>query len=308
MTVSRGHLIPLLLAAGLGLAACSASPESAPETATPAPGALRGPEQPATPAPPSAEPTPDAASADWNPRPASIAALGDSITTGFDACALLDDCPEASWATGTDGAVDSLARRLDTTAAWNEAVTGARMADLPAQAARAVRHGPELLTVLAGANDVCAGDVAAMTSTEEFRRDFTRTLTVIWDALPDSQVYVASVPDLRHLWAEGRESTVAQTVWGFGVCPTMLRDPLAETTDAQARRGAVADRVAEYNTALAEVCDADARCRHDEGAVHGYPFTAAELSAWDWFHPSRQGQRVLAQLAYEGITAAPGTS
>ncbi|MGG8406484.1 SGNH/GDSL hydrolase family protein, partial [Streptomyces sp. 12297] len=41
----------------------------------------------------------------WNRQPSSIAAVGDSITRGFDACSVLADCPEASWATGNDPAV-----------------------------------------------------------------------------------------------------------------------------------------------------------------------------------------------------------
>ena len=45
------------------------------------------------------------------------------------------------------------------------------------------------------------------------------------------------------------------------------------------------------------------RCRYDGGALFEYRFTKAELSRWDWFHPSKQGQRKLAELAYRGITA-----
>ena len=37
---------------------------------------------------------------------------GDSITRGFDACTVLSDCPEVSWATGAATEVDSLAVRL----------------------------------------------------------------------------------------------------------------------------------------------------------------------------------------------------
>src|SRR3954469_303336 len=56
---------------------------------------------------PAPKPTPT-----WDTHPASLAALGDSITRGFDACGLLADCPAASWATGRRADVDSLATRL----------------------------------------------------------------------------------------------------------------------------------------------------------------------------------------------------
>lgn len=96
----------------------------------------------------------------WNTAPASIAAVGDSITRGFDACSVLADCPEVSWATGNDPAVRSLATRLlgDAEAparSWNYAVTGSRMADLPAQLAGAAAHKPDLVTVMVGSNDAC---------------------------------------------------------------------------------------------------------------------------------------------------------
>ncbi|KAB8170857.1 SGNH/GDSL hydrolase family protein [Streptomyces sp. 3MP-14] len=245
----------------------------------------------------------------WNTEPASIAAMGDSITRGFDACALLADCPEASWATGTDSEVDSLARQLlgdDVAVAersWNLAASGAVMADLPAQAADAVALEPELVTVLIGANDACATDVAQMTEVAEFRADFAAALGVIRAELPETGVYVASVPDLERLWSEGQGSTLARTIWRLAnVCPSMLADADEQGAEATERRAEVSDRVRAYNEALAEVCARDALCRYDGGAVYDYAFTADHISDWDWFHPSRQGQSTLAALAYEQVT------
>ncbi|MCZ9339635.1 GDSL-type esterase/lipase family protein, partial [Streptomyces sp. TRM76130] len=112
---------------------------------------------------PSPTPTPG-----WDTGPDSVAAVGDSITRGFDACTVLSDCPEVSWATGDSAEVDSLAVRLlgrkrAASRSWNHAVTGARMADLAGQMARAARHRPELVAVLVGANDACRPTVSAMT-------------------------------------------------------------------------------------------------------------------------------------------------
>ncbi|MEE1928508.1 SGNH/GDSL hydrolase family protein [Streptomyces sp. TRM 70351] len=253
----------------------------------------------------SARPAPSPAS-DWDTSPDSVAAIGDSITTGFDTCSLLADCPEASWATGTAPEVDSLADRLlgdPSGRVWNHAAAGAKMADLPEQAARAAAHDPALVTVLIGANDACGASVARMTPTEQFRADFTEAMETLRREAPDTQVYVASVPDLMRLWSVGRESVVAARVWQLGICPSMLRDPAAVDPTAAERRERVAERVDEYNTVLREVCAADEHCRHDGGAVHDYRFSAEELSPWDWFHPSRSGQRVLAELAFRHVTA-----
>ena len=196
----------------------------------------------------------------------------------------------------------SLAQQLGVEESWNHAQAGARMADLPDQARLAVAREPELFTVLVGANDACTRSPEAMTEVADFRTDFAEALAVIRESLPTAQIYVASIPDLRRLWSEGKEQAMARVAWRFGVCPSMLHDPRAVTEEAEERRTAVERRIGEFNAVLEEVCEADAYCRHDEGAVHAYPFSVAELSEWDWFPPSRLGERALADLAYAAIT------
>ncbi|WP_043264208.1 SGNH/GDSL hydrolase family protein [Streptomyces sp. CT34] len=241
----------------------------------------------------------------WRTDPHSIAALGDSITVGFDACTVLSDCPEVSWATGTDPRVGSLARRLVRTNpaahSWNYARTGALMSDLPEQISEAAARRPELVTVLIGANDACRSDVRAMTSQAAFRAGFERSLKTLRRTLPHTQVYVAAVPDLLRLWAEGRRNPLGKQVWKLGICGSMLRDPDDLTKPAQDRRNRVRERVMAYNEALAEVCAKDALCRFDR-SVFDYPFTERQLSTWDWFHPGARGQQQLAELAFRTIT------
>ncbi|MET8504079.1 SGNH/GDSL hydrolase family protein [Streptomyces sp. NPDC004787] len=243
----------------------------------------------------------------WDVSPGSLAAVGDSITRAFDACTVLADCPEASWATGTDAGVNSLALRLLGPAgaagrSWNLARTGARMAELPEQMTAAAARRPELVTVMMGANDACRATPAEMTPVAAFRASFEAALARLRAGAPKAQVYVSSLPDLRRLWETGRVSPMADRVWRLGVCGAMLRDPADVSPAAERRRTAVRDRVVAYNEVLAEVCAKDARCRYDGGAVFGFRFDGAQLSPWDFFHPSRDGQARLAELAYRGIT------
>ncbi|MFC7842070.1 SGNH/GDSL hydrolase family protein [Streptomyces sp. NPDC057382] len=289
----RGHrtrgVLAVVVAAVIGAAGCDAVG-----------GDAAAPSRSARPSP---RPTPL-----WDPSPRSVAAVGDSITRGFDACDVLSDCPEVSWATGGSAAVDSLAVRLlgRTGAAqrsWNYAVTGARMADLPGQMARAVRRKPQLVTVLVGANDACRATPSAMTPVSAFRADFEDALRSLRKALPKAQVFVASVPDLKRLWSEGRTSPVGRQVWKLGICPSMLGEADRLDAEADLRRDTVSQRVADYNKVLAEVCAEDERCRHDGGAVHDYRFGTAQLSRWDYFHPSVDGQARLAEIAYRTVTA-----
>ncbi|GGS20177.1 SGNH/GDSL hydrolase family protein [Streptomyces griseoviridis] len=243
----------------------------------------------------------------WDTSPASVAAVGDSITRGFDACTVLSDCPEVSWATGDSAEVDSLAVRLLGRKAaagrsWNHAVTGARMADLPAQMARAAGHRPELVTVMVGANDACRSSTAAMTPVAEFRERFEAALRTLRATAPRAQVYVSSIPDLKRLWSQGRTSALGKQVWKLGICPTMLGDADALDEAATERRATVEQRVRDYNEVLADVCAEDRRCRTDGGAVYAYRFGTGQLSHWDWFHPSVDGQARLAAIAYRAVT------
>lgn len=286
-------VLALVTAAALGVAGCDAVGGGSPAPSGTA--AKQGR--------PSPKPTPV-----WDTAPDSVAAVGDSITTGFDACSVLSDCPEVSWATGGSEQVDSLAVRLLGRAgaaerSWNHAVSGARMADLPGQMARAVRRSPELVTVMAGANDACRKTTSAMTPVADFRADFRETMRTLREALPRTQVYVASVPDLKRLWSQGRTSALGKQVWELGICPSMLGEPDAMDAAATLRRETVHNRVEDYNQVLREVCAEDRRCRFDGGAVHEYRFGTGQLSRWDWFHPSIDGQAELAEIAYRTVTA-----
>ncbi|WP_328771939.1 SGNH/GDSL hydrolase family protein [Streptomyces sp. NBC_00286] len=244
----------------------------------------------------------------WNLAPKSIAAVGDSITRAFDACEVLTDCPAVSWATGTDAKVNSLAVRLlgKTGAAersWNYAKTGAQMADVDDQLAQAATKKPDLVTVLAGANDACQPTVDAMTSVKDFRAQFVDAMTTLRETSPKTQVFVASVPDLKRLWSIGRTSELSKRMWKLGICSSMLADPDDLGTAATSRRDKVQDRVKEYNAVLKDVCEKDERCRFDGGAVYKYRFETPQLSTWDWFHPSTSGQKLLAEMAYRVVTA-----
>lgn len=252
---------------------------------------------------PSPSPTPD-----WNPRPASVAAVGDSITRGFDACSVLADCPEVSWATGSDDAVRSLAVRLlgpsgAADRSWNHAVSGSRMVQLPEQMALAAKERPELVTVMTGANDACRDSVRLMTPVADFRASFEASMRQLRAGAPKAQVYVSSVPDLKRLWSTGRVNELGKKIWQLGICQSMLADADDLGPAAVARREAVRERVVAYNGVLRDVCAEDRYCRYDGGAVFDFRFTGKQLSQWDWFHPSRDGQARLAEIAYRTITA-----
>ena len=104
-------------------------------------------------------------------------ALGGSVTVGFntDCPDAWTDCPDNSWATGSNHAVDSVYLRLLALNPQlrdhneNDAESGTTMADLDRQAQSAVSHNAELVLIAMGTNDACGGRTGIPTSSSAFR-------------------------------------------------------------------------------------------------------------------------------------------
>jgi hypothetical protein len=234
------------------------------------------------------------------PLPGRMAAVGDSITTATDVgwCCVNPDGanPQYSWSTGTSLAVNSQLRRIDaangakTVTGLNAAAPGADSGDLQAQLAQASAFGAQYVTVLMGGNDLCWGP----TPTETFRQRVTDAFDSFFAASPDARMFVASVPNLYHLWSIEHDDPWAQFVWNaFDVCPKMLPNDVTE----QQRQSILALEV-EFNEVLASACGEHPNCRWDGNAVFNYQFTTADVSPVDHYHPSFQGQNTLATITW----------
>jgi lysophospholipase L1-like esterase len=234
-----------------------------------------------------------------------MAALGDSITTGFGTFLLLASCQRNSWSTGDGQRVDSHYRRLLDRdpglrgKAYNHAAPGARAAALAEQAKAAVRDRADYVTVLIGANDACRGDVDDMTPVATFRAEVDRGLRVLREGRPKARVLVVSIPDLHRLWEIGHTDERAVRAWRHGICPALLADATSTSPEATARRAAVRKRIDAYNAELRAACrEYGSRCRHDGGAVHRVRFTLDQVNSLDWFHPNVAGQNRLAEVTW----------
>jgi lysophospholipase L1-like esterase len=240
------------------------------------------------------------------PLPSSIASLGDSITRGFNACGFFLDCPSRSWSTGSSASVDShYARILAGNPAidgrsFNDARSGARMSDLPGQAATAAAQHADYATILMGANDACTDSESTMTPVATFTTQFRSALQALTSGSPQTRVFVASVPNVKRLWSVAKGNPAARAAWRlFGICQSLLARPTSTAQADVARRNRVEQRVADYNAALSSVCTTFAQCRYDGGAVFGFAFTMSQISTWDYFHPNTSGQAALAALTWD---------
>ncbi|HVE26672.1 MAG TPA: SGNH/GDSL hydrolase family protein [Sporichthya sp.] len=249
--------------------------------------------------------------------PSSIAALGDSITRGFNACGFYRDCTRRSWSTGDDGDVGSHRLRLQDAGVAladqsNLARTGAKSDALPGQAQRAVAMQAQYVTIEIGANDACRRSPDDMTSLEDYRQHITEALAILQTGLPHTRIFIASIPDLRRLWAVGHTSWYVRKAWNqLGVCQSMLKNPGSLAQEDVDRRDRVRTRTILYNEILAQACaDYGPLCRFDDKAVFLTNFTRGQISKWDFFHPSTSGQRLLAQITWEhsffGVLAHSG--
>ncbi|ROT33212.1 GDSL-type esterase/lipase family protein [Micromonospora sp. HM5-17] len=237
--------------------------------------------------------------------PSSIAALGDSITTGFGSCLVLAACQHNSWATGRSTRVDSLYRRLlEVNPAIrgnvrNVATNGARVGDLVAQARTAVRAEADYVTVLVGANDACRNRVEEMTEVATFRDRLDQALRVVREGRPRAQILVLSIPDLYRLWEVGHTEERVVRAWGNRICPTLLANATSTAEADRTRRSTFRARIDAYNRELSAACRAyGSRCRYDGGAVHRVRFSLDMVNHLDYFHPDVEGQRRLAEVAW----------
>ena len=104
-----------------------------------------------------------------------------------------------------------------------------------------------------------------------------------------------SIPNVYRLWAILKDDPLARLAWRtFDVCQSLLEDPRSTDPADVARRRSVRQRNIAFNTELAEVCAMYVHCRFDKGAVYEDPFTPEDVSRRDYFHPSLEGQRGLA--------------
>ena len=236
--------------------------------------------------------------------PSSMASLGDSITRAYDTCSTAyTDCPANSWSTGTSTAVNSLySRILAANPAisghnYNDAKTGAKMVDLAGQAVTAVNQQVEYVTIMMGANDVCTSTVAGMTPVATITTQLDTALATISAGLPNARIFVASIPNVYHLWEIFHTNFLAQFVWGLaGICQSLLAKPTSTSTTDVARRAAVKQRVIDDNTAIAGVCARYVSCRFDNNAAFNVNFTTSQVTTRDYFHPSVSGQAYAASI------------
>ena len=117
--------------------------------------------------------------------------------------------------------------------------------------------------------------------------------------LPDTRIYVVSVPNVYQLWEIGRNDWLSRTTWDTAnICQALLANPQSTATADVQRRQRIRQRVIDYNTQLSEVCALVLRCRFDDMLAFNTSFTLDEISNFDSFHPNADGQKKIASVTW----------
>jgi lysophospholipase L1-like esterase len=238
----------------------------------------------------------------------SIAALGDSMTAGVNACGEQAACLAASWSTGSDQQVNSIAQRIGQLSGtapkvFNDARAGALASGLAKQVDSAIKQKPALVTILIGNNDICRNTTTAMTAPDEFSGQVSAAVQKLNAGLPDSWVFVASVPQLAQLYGLTKSIPAATAVYKKAkMCGAILAPGSTPAAD-DTRLADVSKRVDAYNGELKDLCAQAQRCVYDDGQIAAQTFTIEDVSTLDYFHPSVEGQKLLADAAWQALQA-----
>lgn len=248
----------------------------------------------------------------------SIAALGDSITNGLGTCTTpfnpdaIIDCPDFGWATGTHPDVNSVLTRLQaaqkpgvSVKAYNDAVSTSGAAGLDTQAAIAVGQKADYITILTGTNDLCTPTLDSVVSTKDFTKGITKALKTINTGLPNSKIYISSIPNLEATYNDHAIDRRSRPIWHQNsICQSILDDPTSNDPASDVRRSKVFEREAEFNKVIQAACDAATNCVSDNGELSKFEPDGDYIAAADYFHPSSLGQTKIADIAWAAISKA----
>jgi len=230
-----------------------------------------------------------------------MGALGDSITSGVNSTGWGSQI-EHSWATGnhSDGQVVSHFMRLKNTfqdrviERHNVARGGAKASGLASQVRDLAGLQPDYVSVLIGANDACGWSEDSSSQISGFKNSVATAMTGLIDLNPDVKILLLPIPNMYGLWEVGSGMS-CQWLWDLtGIC-----SPLLSSARTRAERQAFQARVDRANLKLQEVADEYSENIMFDLSLAQYQFSAEHISRLDCFHPSGQGQNLVAELSWE---------
>ena len=228
----------------------------------------------------------------------TIGALGDSITTAFNAAASANN-PSHSWVTGDAGVVSHRVRLMKAFPSLqviphNVAVAGARGDSLAGQVTSLLVRPPppDYVSILIGANDLHAwlmsGEYGAALT--RFQLDVQEAIQRLIVANPRVLVVLSGIPN--------QSRVLALALCNSGGPAARLLAELPADLLAKLKHG-YRERWERANAALAAVASKFPANVRFVAKTPRVQFDSEHLSSIDFYHPSVAGQRLIAEVTWE---------
>lgn len=229
-----------------------------------------------------------------------MGALGDSISTGFDASGVGDNF-SLNWATG-DGKKNGLKSHstrlalhtdMQVTTA-NHAVAGSLAVDLIDQSLALAKEEPDYATILIGANDVCSWPTDYQEKLEDFKNTITEVTETLIGANKDVKILIVGLPNMLRLYELGKAHS-CQFIWDItGVCK-----PLMSSKQTKEGRLAFLERIKDANAVFEHIAETHMDNVKYSEALFNLKFEWAHVSGLDCFHPSAVGHATISEETWK---------
>lgn len=229
------------------------------------------------------------------------------------------ETPETSWAGGfkqNDGVESHFKKlsRLNLSSPiklHNAAVSGAESNDVLVDQIRDLQtwsrnnlkqESPDYVTLLVGANDICAKNISEMIPVQDFERNIALIIERTVGKSPRTTLLLSSLPNIENLRKVALNARVFKDkpltcgdLWkSLKICPTL-------TTLEGPDRLAVKERVEQYNLALATLSAEYNKLYPNQiiysSALYETEFTENHLSV-DCFHPNAKGHALISEKTW----------
>jgi lysophospholipase L1-like esterase len=223
----------------------------------------------------------------------NVGSLGDSITAGFNAKGPLDH-RDLSWSAGQN--INSHVVRLKNKLNMdinvkNSSKSGAKIAEIPNQVRNLLSNDfkPDYVTILIGANDICGGQKNPEELAAFGKKIFEDTLDSLTAVNPNVKVTIAAVPSISYLNEVLKNDAKCVKRWkALKICSAFMGDNPVEKANGQARWDAFNNMAKQVSLDHPEHVKFASRSGENI-------FKSEHVSRIDCFHPSLEGQKILAE-------------
>ncbi len=250
-------------------------------------------------------------------------------------CLLFGDKAQYSWFDGSSSSVSSIFDKYKViapsiTANQSAAISGAEMrggfSNFSSQADSILNQNPvaDHVEVLLGSNDICSRSCVdpdncrnPLYTEEEWRQAVTVGLDKLVNGLPDgASILLGSIPRVQDIRAAGLDKQAnddrvnCENIWQIGICGIVTNGGTLNGEDAATRFEAVNNIQRRYNEitrALASeyngINGVEVVAEYTgEDELNGgtFKFGKDDINGTDCFHPSIQGQNIVADIMWLG--------